>query len=132
MYSWREVRRAAASVGWPQIQGQVVTSKVREYRANPDSKSEYSARIRYRYQVRGIEHESDRIAFGGIAFFGQAAASAKAQEYSEGAAVTVYVSPQNPALSVLEPGQTWTGLLTLVATAVAAVVGVIWFVQVFS
>src|SRR6266700_6534574 len=76
LYSWREVRRAAASVGWPQIQGQVVTSKVREYRANPDSKSEYSARIRYRYQVRGIEHESDRIAFGGIAFFGQAAASA--------------------------------------------------------
>ena len=129
LYSWREVRRAAASPRWPTVQGQVVTSTVREYRPKPDSQTEYSARITYRYRVGSVDHEGSRIAFGGITFFGQSSAAAKAQEYRDGSAVTVYVSPDNPKLSVLEPGQTWTGLLTLIATAVATVVGVVWLFQ---
>ena len=123
----RDVQLAHASPQWPQVQGVVEQSQVAESKTK--GKTNYYADIRYRYEVAGAAHTSDRVAFGGYQSTDRTPHEAQVAKYPAGSTVTVYYQPDAPDMAVLEPGasgQAWLmpgfGAAFIVAGLVAAFV----------
>jgi hypothetical protein len=123
--------RALQSRRWPQTQGRVTESEVRESSRQDDDSSHklsysYEPRVCYSYTVDGKILESRQIAIGVV--LGSKADAAKViARYPVGARVTVYHHARKPYLAVLEPGGWLLPLLvTLVSGTVLGFVVMIW------
>ena len=84
----RDYARARASVGWPVVEGVVLS------RLEGDA-----ARVRYVYSFAGRSYQSKRERVFSARF-----TNTSTRDYAPGEAVDVYVNPANPAFAVLEPG----------------------------
>jgi hypothetical protein len=113
------------SRSWPTAPGKVTVSELTEdIRTETDDNHRrtetklYGAKIRYRYQVAGVAHESDRVfwADGGKSTGGGGARTLLAK-YPLGHDVTVFYQPGDPTTAVLEPST----VKGVVMTAVFAV-----------
>ena len=100
--------QAAASVAGPSTEGRIIRSRLD--RSHRDGSTSLTADIGYEYAVAGATHEGCRVWIGddyssspGREF------RAAVDRYPEGARVTVFYDPADPAESVLEPGATWSG-----------------------
>ena len=103
----RELLRAVRSRHWPSVPGTIIRSHVITTR-DSDGES-HGARVTYRYQVGDAVHESARIRFGGpfdSSF--RVWAERISKDYPIGGEVPVRVSPDDPRVSVLEPGVRWS------------------------
>ncbi len=93
-------------INWPTTEGTIVLSEVvvTDW-TPPDNFPSWYPNVLYRYSVDGQTYESERIevisaANGNTDRFAQRTV----ERYPVGAQVTVYYSPKNPAVSLLEPG----------------------------
>lgn len=95
-----KARRAAS---WPTVQGVVVESHVESVRrrSNNRTTTSYFPRVTYQYRVNLQEYTGKEIGFGA-----ESTSSGKAErvlaQYAQGAPVTVFYDPEDPAKAVLE------------------------------
>ena len=114
--------KAKASEQWPTTEGQIIESELERHRGSQSTT--YSALVVYTYAVDGGEFESDRIWFGGdYSTSDRSEMSAVVKEFPVGKAVTVYVSPDDPAESVLMPGAFISSYLLYAISLAFAVIG---------
>ena len=120
IFGGKTLRYGWASDEWDQVSGTVTHSNVSKVRIgnNQDgSKPEFKPNIKYRYSVDGTTYNSDRILFGAAEKEEPphhplyTDIRAWKEKYPEGAKVTVWVNPDDPNISVLEPGLYFSVLL---------------------
>lgn len=95
-----EVRRANQSVRWPNTSGQILDSGVKYY--VKAGRHNWEWHVRYRYSVKGISFERNRVFFGTP--IGPAEAASIVARFQTGVEVSVHYAPGNPGVSVLMPG----------------------------
>jgi hypothetical protein len=123
---WKGARIVIKSLrarSWPTAMGRVLDSRRRAILDNRGRT--YQAYILYEYSVDGVTRRSDVWRLGaGTSSYTKASASA-VERYPVGAAVTVFVNPDNPADAVLEPANpSW---FLLIAGMVFAAAGLLLF-----
>ena len=116
---WRGMRdfaTARRSSGWPRVAGEIVSAEIVE--SDFDSEMGWRPRITYRYRVAGQVLNGERVAFGMYANFYSNLCYAEryVRRYPAGQRVYVSHAPDDPAVSVLEPGITpWAFLAITLA-----------------
>ncbi|MFL6605677.1 MAG: DUF3592 domain-containing protein [Steroidobacteraceae bacterium] len=98
-------------IPWTRVSGRVVRSGV-EYRGE-----EFAAAVVYSYQHKNVEYTGNIVSFPQIVYNWRGPAERICQRYPEGATISVYVDPQNPKRSVLEP-PSGVGVLALLLASV--------------
>lgn len=84
-----------------QTDGMVLSSEVRT--GHDDNGTTYGFGLRYRYQVQGVDFESNRYAFGaGTASDGYNRSAALVRRYPAGAHLPVFYDPAKPAEAVVD------------------------------
>jgi hypothetical protein len=118
-----EAMRARKGGRWRTVDGEIIESQV----VNRGSSflPNWQAQVRYRYSVGGARYESARITFaadpeGDIRW----RAAAAAEKYPQGMKVKVHVSPEDPAIAVLDPGVPWRSYFNLVLGGLLAAYGI--------
>ncbi len=117
VYVSKELRMSRRSVEWPQAQGKVRSAKIVKSRGE-EGGTNYSAEIKYAYEVDGVEYESDRVHFGGGSS-SQQVATDMVFKYRIGHDVSVYYDPDDPSIAVLDRKMTVLGNITAVIIGVA-------------
>jgi len=94
--SWKNIRVARESAGWPGVTGSVTASErtKRGLRTQP--------RVTFSYQVDGKDYTGSNIVPGGTV--SPKETDAILSRYPAGSAVTVHYCPKDAGVSVLEPG----------------------------
>lgn len=94
-----------ASPRWPSTTGMIISSSVAEWQESSDTF--YEPKVKYGYVVEGRGYSSKRLRFGDFvpSLPGNLAEATEiAVRYRPGDPVRVYYHPNDPRLSVLEPG----------------------------
>jgi hypothetical protein len=90
--------RAAQS--WPSTSGTVIKSRAE---VSGGDHTSVSPHVVYQYEVGGVSYQNNQLKAGwGSAYSAYGSAYQVIDQYPEGAAVTVYYNPMNPAESALE------------------------------
>ena len=127
----RTLRRATASNAWPTADGMIQRSSVRTQSGSSISDpASFYAEVLYDYTVGGATFSGNRIAFAKSGGF-RSSARRILNTYPKGKEVTVYYAPDDPEISVLEPGKK-LGTWYLPVGGLAFIVAGIWFVRAFS
>jgi hypothetical protein len=87
------------------------------------SNAGYSAHVKYRDAVDGEKMESTMLRFRDISINRLKHVKATLERYPQGASITVYYDPRNPAHSVLEPGDKTGILVHVIAGAIFFLAG---------
>lgn len=105
--------RGNRSKSWPEVRGLIIYSKVREWfdegMQGPElysrGSTQYEADIIYSYEIDRMKYNAKRIdaSFRGENR-GMNRSRSLSEKYSSGKPVQVYYDPDNPRISVLEPG----------------------------
>ena len=108
----REFSQAWAAEEWPTVEGAIEETGVL---TDPGGRyTTYYPTVRYHYEVKGHRYVSDRLWFGGTGSLSiRGWATTIADKYDAQREVTVYVSPTDPRVAVLEPGTHWGGWMIL-------------------
>lgn len=93
-----EIRRGADSADWPSVQGEVLRSSVMRGGGGTRGGRRWRLVFAYRYEVAGTTYEGRRVAFTAIKI------RRVPDTFPQGATVLVRYDPDDPAVSVLEPG----------------------------
>jgi Protein of unknown function (DUF3592) len=115
--------KAQQSLSWPSTEGLISHSAVllrMQQSSSSATAATYKADVTYRYKVRDRDYSSERIT---LADFSSTSGRAQGivNRYPDGASVTVYYNPVDPADAVLERGGTsGIGLLYLIGGVFAA------------
>jgi hypothetical protein len=121
-------RVARASVDWPAVDGEIVRSGIQEERittrSGPPSLT-HRAVVVYTYSAGGVRYEGNRVAFGEYATSDPEDAAQIVNRYPTGTAVRVHYRPDDPAVSVLEPGDQGRPWLYTALGLVFALVGAV-------
>ena len=101
-----QVMRARNGRRWQTVDGEIIESQV--VNGGSSFLPNWQPRVRYRYSVGGVRYESSRITFaadreGDIRWL----AAGDAEKYPQHAKIRVYVSPEDPAIAVLDPEVPW-------------------------
>jgi len=128
LFSLNEVYLGSTSQSWPRVKGTVVEATLWEYQVRPgggrgprSSVTQYQEHIVYDYIVNEKRYRNDRVAFKGdqkktgIGSQNRRYHQSIVDRYPVGREIEVYYSPNDPGMSVLEPGRTSgaTGMLFL-------------------
>jgi hypothetical protein len=95
-------QKAARMDAWRPVKALVLSSEVVPWQFNQFSQTHYQPRIRYRYETAGISHESERIRRVALRSAHPEKAAAWVGKFPQGALVTAWVDPADPASSVLK------------------------------
>ena len=93
-----------ASLGWPETEGKILSSKVGSRRSSKNKSTRYSPKISYQYSVNEQDFTGNKIRIGGISSTNHRKANTYVKRYPAGKAVAVYYDPQDPATALLESG----------------------------
>ena len=122
VYSEKSKKKANASQFWPNINGTITVSEVRQSSSTDDDGNTsyaYYPHVEYLYTLAGQNFTGKQIAFGGVQGFNSPGnAQVAISKYPINAPVWVFYNPQNPAEAVLE--RTLSG-----AGKVAKIIGII-------
>lgn len=96
---WRSKR-------WPTTKGKIISAEIRqENEERNDERGYYTAHVKYKYTVDGVEYVSNRICSRTPLPFDMYGESYEnASLYRAGKTVLVYYNPEDPEQSVLKPG----------------------------
>lgn len=102
----RRLATAGASVKWPHVKGEILTSKLEEEAddSGEGAPKTFRAAVTYRYTVDGKTFEGDRTDLNDLSTSDPAPAQSLLQQFPAGATVDVFYDPQNPSQSLLKPG----------------------------
>lgn len=120
--------RELETARWPSVPGEVTSTDIKRHVHSHEgggTRYSYAPVVAYRYRVRGVQYESDRLSACEVAGR-ESYARRRRAEYGPGAKVTVYYDPEDPASAVLERGLSWVTFLVfaLGIMLLAAVVGI--------
>jgi len=101
----RDVMRANDSKSWPTTVATVQESTVKT-NVDEEGGSTYYAQVLYDFEVNRFAYSGDQVAFGDFSSNDSERVKEIVKRYPEGNEVVVYYQPDNPDLSVLEPGLT--------------------------
>lgn len=123
------LEEARASADWPTVSGTIVSSDVSVSKSTSGSGSKrktstvYEPSITYKYEVDGKPFTSSRVTTNDYSSSSSKRAYRIVKKYPEGSTAKVYYNPDEPYLSVLEPGTTFMSYLPFGAGLLFAVVG---------
>lgn len=104
MLMWKSYQRAAAMHSWPQVEAMVLSSGIEERQHDEFSPLEYRLEILYGYEWKGKGMTSGRLTARGNPFSNKRGAAEKQLEkYPAGKKIVAFVSPVDPAYTVLKP-----------------------------
>jgi hypothetical protein len=89
------------SKGWPQANGHIRSGKIEIY---SDESTYYRPEIEYTFTVKGEKYSGENIGLIMQGYNTEKEAQNILDTYSIGKQVTVYYDPQDPNMSLLEPG----------------------------
>jgi len=109
---------------WPRAKGRIIMSKVEELRTKSNIRvARLCLHLEYLYMVGDRILEGHRLNSGWRCFASEDYIKEVLKKYPAGKKVEVYYNPQNPEISMLEPGLNWSvflmcgfGLVTLSIT----------------
>jgi len=122
----RDIVRGFASKSWPSTQGVVLSSRISSH---PGSHASWFPVVTFQYTVDDRAFEGDVIAFHSLSGprvggNNRADVQEMADSYAAGTTVEVYYDPQDPAVSVLQPGASYTNIFGPVFSLIVLVIGV--------
>ncbi len=127
------LQEAKASENWPSVTGTILSSDVSSHRSTSGSGSKkktstvYEASISYKYEVDGKSYTSSRITAGDYSSSSSKRAYRMVNKYPKGSNATVYYNPDEPYISVLEPGTTFMSYLPFGMGLLFGFVGIMVF-----
>lgn len=125
----RLLQAGQQSLQWPTVVGEVITADVGQI-AGTQTGSGWTIRIRYAYEVDGLEFQGDRMTFSRrIGGRTRVQADDELRQYVPGGPVLVHYNPERPQRAVLEPGpdrRAYFGLTVGIGLIVIALL--FWFV----
>ena len=121
-----DIVRGFASKSWSSTQGVVLSSRVS---SSPGLDVIWHPVVTYQYTVDDRAFEGDVIAFHSLSGprvggSNRADVQEMADGYAVGTTVEVYYDPQDPAVSVLQPGASYTNIFGPVFSLVVLVIGI--------
>jgi hypothetical protein len=127
-YSTTAKTMGHASLSWPSVNGTVVR---RFFRSSTTGRGRSTVGIEYKYSVHGEEYRGDRIKYGS-----QNDWSVGSSPDEVGKFIKVYFNPQNPSISIVEPGYQagtvsvpkWSGIACLAVAFLACAHGIVLLV----
>lgn len=128
------VMEARSATNWPAVEGVIISSSV-EHRVNTTSSGKgkwyYEARIKYDYNVDGVDYESKRVGFKSASYQykSEVVPSTIVRRYPANRTVEVYYNPDDPEKAVLETEITFMTYIGLLIGAFLVVLGVILFMR---
>jgi hypothetical protein len=101
-----ELESARASLGWPVVQGEVISAVVNETEISVGKRKVrgFEAKVIYRYTVVGQEYQGGLLYFGYRPDIDPECARRLVQRYPPRIRLNVFYDPGNPAAAVLENG----------------------------
>ncbi len=90
------------SLEWPHVEGKVISSRVNVSKGTGTKQDSYTPMVTYTFTVNGSAYEGDQVAFG--ALYDGRTAGQTVSRYQKGKTVKVFYDPEDPNVSVLEPG----------------------------
>lgn len=131
-----ELFAEARTLFWREVPGTitksdvVLVSETRSTSRNvrPVDRKWYGWDLEYTYRVDGIVYAGDRASLLETPVWNRNSADAMAAKYPVGANVAAYVSPDDPALAILEPGFT-AAAVALMLSSVLAAGGAMWMLH---
>jgi len=102
-------RRASLARKWPVVKGRIKTSGLEEFRAAPADGSthgttQFQSRVSYAYRYNNVDYSGTLANYSGqVTSTSRWAIERLAKKYPTGKIVDVYVNPQSPTDSVLDP-----------------------------
>lgn len=108
LIGWAIQRQARQAKGWPVAKGRIVMSDMEEFRAATDDGRRgpmmYKGKTSYTYAFNGVDYTGTVVSPGSeVSSSSRRAVRSWMTPYNDGQAVDVYVNPDNPAESVLQP-----------------------------
>lgn len=131
-----ELFAEARTLFWQEVPGTITKSEVvlvsetqsTSRNARPVDRRWYGWNLGYTYRVEGFEYSSARASLLDTPVWNRESADAMAAKYPVGAEVVTYVSPDDPALAILEPGFT-AGSVAITMSSVLAACGALWLLH---
>ena len=114
--------RGRQSRKWPTVPAEIIESTV-TYRPGGRGGGRFVPVVEYRYAVDGVSYVGSRVQFTRLETISRPDAERLAAEYHPQTSVLVHVSPSNPRVSVIQPGQRGRSWLYLLLFAAFAVLG---------
>jgi hypothetical protein len=99
---WTAYQKAAETRGWTATPCRVISSQVVPIKKSASANTLFQSQVRYRYQVEGVEHVSQRIKRDDVLTGDRDKAESLRLEYSPGQQLTCYVKPGEPSMAVLQ------------------------------
>ncbi len=94
---------------WPTAKGRIISSGVKQLETRQRIRiARLCFYIDYLYLVKNKVYEGHRLNAGWRCFGSESRIRKLLSRYPSGSQVDVYYNPQNPAISMLEPGLDWT------------------------
>ena len=121
--SVRNLIKGIKAKNWPTASGTVVDSQI-TVKYNDEGNPLYGAEVKYRFNVEGMEFNSNRRTFADHNSSDKGRAEIITSIYAPGTPVQVYYSPDNPEDSVLESGTNSTMFVALAITLILVGIGV--------
>lgn len=106
VWAWFAFHRALVTMGWPSVPGAIVSSRVSDAGgpAVPVLRGRYSVELDYQYRVNGEEYSGGAVSRIPYRCLLRSSAERVASRYPAGEPVRVFHHPDDPSLSVLDPG----------------------------
>lgn len=110
LFSVRDLRTGAASRHWTRVQGRV-RQVVIETTSSRGEAEQYRVRVDFEYEFKGAPQRNGELV--GSPSYDRDIAAHYGSGYVPGKAVDVYVDPQRPSRSTLDPGIKYRSLVAL-------------------
>lgn len=124
LFAGRSILHGLQSKSWPTIEGEILSSQLRESVKPNTGKKTWQAIIFYRYEnTLGEMIKSDRITTGYASPGTHASQSKLIEKYPSNTTVSVFVSPDDPSFSVLQPGIAISSLMAVAIGGIMLVIG---------
>jgi hypothetical protein len=115
--------RGRQSRKWPSVPAEIIESTV-SYRSAGRGGGRFVPVVEYRYVVDGVPYVGKRVQFTRLETIARADAERMTEEFHPETSVLVRVSPSNPRISVIQPGQQGRSWLYLLLFGTFAVLGI--------
>lgn len=117
------VMNALESKRWPSVDGVIAISEFTTNRDRDNGSTTYGASIAYDYTVNEVLHTGSNVHFGQYGTGDPSYGRGIANPYPVGKQVHVYYNPDDPWISVLEPGAGWSSFMVAGIGVLFAVIG---------
>jgi hypothetical protein len=124
------LKNAYQSKWWPTVEGIVISSEVGHH--HDHNSSTYKAQVLYDYKIEGSVFSSNTVSFGQYSSGNPRQARRIVNRYPKEKLVKVYYNPNNPEVSCLEPGASWSSYILLLFGALFASIGLAFSVALFK